>query len=107
LQRSLFHHYKTPTSPFLIVSKVLLTMSYLQCILSDETAQTAACSIVMSKLDYCNDLLFGALPATFNTGVEQSSAAGVQTILPLAMRQPVIYKSVLLKSGTFWPRWSP
>ena len=35
-------------------------------LLSDDLAQTVACSIVASRLDYCNAMLYGALATTFD-----------------------------------------
>ena len=35
--------------------------------LTDDLAQTVACSIVASRLDYCNAILFGAPSTTFDT----------------------------------------
>jgi len=41
-------------------------LRYMRSLLTDDVAQTVACSIVASRLDYCNALLSGALAATFN-----------------------------------------
>ena len=38
----------------------------LRTLLTDELAQTVACSIVASKLDYCNAMLYSAPAATFD-----------------------------------------
>ena len=35
-------------------------LRHVRSLLSDEVAQTVACSIVASRLDYCNALLYGA-----------------------------------------------
>ena len=35
-------------------------------LLTDDVAKTIACSIVASRFDYCNALLYGAPEATFN-----------------------------------------
>jgi len=41
-------------------------LRHVHSLLSDEVAQTVACSIVASRLDYCNALLYGASTATIN-----------------------------------------
>jgi len=41
-------------------------LRHVRSLLTDETAQTVACSIVASRLDYCNALLYGALAETLN-----------------------------------------
>jgi len=41
-------------------------LCHVRSLLSDEVAQTVACSIVDSRLDYCNALLYGAPTATIN-----------------------------------------
>jgi len=41
-------------------------LRHVRSLLSDEVAQTVACSIVASRLDYCNALLYGAPTATIN-----------------------------------------
>ena len=38
----------------------------MRSLLTDDVAQTLACSIVASRLDYCNVLLSGAPAATFD-----------------------------------------
>ena len=38
----------------------------MRSLLTDDVAQTVACSIVASRLDYCNAMLSGALVATFD-----------------------------------------
>ena len=41
-------------------------LRHVRGLLTDETAQTVACSIVASRLDYCNALLYGAPAETVN-----------------------------------------
>ena len=41
-------------------------LHHMRSLLTDDVAQTVACSIVASRLDYCNVLLSGALAATFD-----------------------------------------
>jgi len=41
-------------------------LRHVRSLLTDDIAQTVACSIVASKLDYCNALLSGAPAATFD-----------------------------------------
>ena len=41
-------------------------LRHVRSLLTDETAQTVACSIVASRLDYCNALLYGAPAETLN-----------------------------------------
>ena len=41
-------------------------LRYVHSLLTDDVAQTVACSIVASRLDYCNALLSGAPAATFD-----------------------------------------
>ena len=41
-------------------------LRHLCTLLTDDLAQIAACSIVGSRLDYCNAMLYGAPTATFN-----------------------------------------
>jgi len=41
-------------------------LRHVRSLLTDNVAQTVACSIVASRLDYCNALLSGALAATFD-----------------------------------------
>ena len=42
------------------------TLRHVRTLLTDDLAQTAACSIVGSRLDYCNAMFYGAPPATFD-----------------------------------------
>ena len=42
------------------------TLRHVRSLLTDDVAQTVACSIVASRLDYCNALLCGAPAATFD-----------------------------------------
>ena len=41
-------------------------LRHVRSLLTDDVAQTVACSIVASRLDYCNALLSGAPAATFD-----------------------------------------
>jgi len=41
-------------------------LRYLRTLLTDDLAQTVACSIIGSRLDYCNAILYGASAATFD-----------------------------------------
>jgi len=41
-------------------------LRHVRSLLSDEVVQTVACSIVASRLDYCNALLYNASTATIN-----------------------------------------
>jgi len=41
-------------------------LRHVRTLLTDDLAQTAACSIVGSRLDYCNAMLYGAPAATFD-----------------------------------------
>jgi len=41
-------------------------LRHVRSLLTDETAQTVPCSIVASRLDYCNALLYGAPVETLN-----------------------------------------
>ena len=41
-------------------------LRHVHSLLTDDVAQTVACSIVASRLDYCNALLCGATAATFD-----------------------------------------
>jgi len=61
-------------------------LRHVHSLLTDNVAQTVTCSIVASRLDYCNALLSGALAATFDklqysvprtTWPESSARAGV------------------------------
>jgi len=54
-------------------------LCHVRSLLTNETAQTVACSIVASRLDYCNGLLYGA-PADSqqaSTGTEQPGESRV------------------------------
>jgi len=42
------------------------TLRHVRSLLTDDVAQTVACSIVTSRLDYCNALLCGAPVTTFD-----------------------------------------
>ena len=59
------------------------TILYLSCTKTIDVAQTVACSIVASRLDYCNALLCGAPAARFDrlqraqNKPESSARAGV------------------------------
>ena len=44
--------------------------------LSDDTARSIACSLVASKLDYCNSLLYGAPAATIDKFAESAKQPG-------------------------------
>jgi len=41
-------------------------LRHVRHLLTDETARTIACSIVGSRLDYCNAVMYGALTMTIN-----------------------------------------
>jgi len=41
-------------------------LRHVRTLLADDLAQTVACSIVSSRLDYCNAMLYGAPAATFD-----------------------------------------
>ena len=41
-------------------------LRHVRSLLSDDLAQTVACSIVASRLDYCNAMLYGAPANTFD-----------------------------------------
>jgi len=41
-------------------------LRHVRSLLTDDVAQTVACSIIVSRLDYCNALFSGALAATFD-----------------------------------------
>jgi len=41
-------------------------LRHVRSLLTDDVAQTVACRIVVSRLDYCNALLSGAPAATFD-----------------------------------------
>ena len=47
-------------------STLALCATYVRSLLTDDVAQTVACSIIVSRLDYCNALFSGALAATFD-----------------------------------------
>ena len=42
-------------------------LRHMRTVLTDDLAQTVACSIVSSRLDYCNAMLYGAPAATLDT----------------------------------------
>jgi len=80
-------------------------------LLTDDVVQTVTCSIVASRLDYCNVLLSGALVATFDKlQCAQNNLAGVVCQSPgrtdarlllhslhwLPVRQWVTYKLAVL-----------
>ena len=59
-------------------------LRHVRSLLTDDVAQTVACSIVASRLDYCNVLLSGSPAATFDkysaprtTWPESSARAGI------------------------------
>jgi len=80
-------------------------------LLTDDVAQTVACSIVASRLDYCNALLYGAPETTFdklqraqnNLARVVSHCRGrtddrplLRLLLWLPVRQRIIYKVAVL-----------
>ena len=86
-------------------------LRHVHSLLSDDLAQTVACSIVASRLDYCNALLFGAPAATFDVLQRaQNNLARVvcqregradarpllRTLHWLPVRQRVIYKTATM-----------
>jgi len=83
-------------------------LRHVRSLLTDDVAQTVACSIVASRLDYCNALLSGAPAATFDKlqrtqnnlarvicqSRGRTDARPLLHLLPV--RQPVNYKLAVL-----------
>jgi len=91
-------------------------LRHLCTLLTDDLAQIAACSIVGSRLDYCNAMLYGAPTATFNVlqraqnnlARTSSSASGeveptpdnLRSLHRLPVKHRVTYKMVMLTFKT-------
>ena len=58
-------------------------LRHVRSLLTDDVAQTAACSIVASRLDYCNALLCGA-PATTFDKLQRAHNKAAAPVAPLA-----------------------
>ena len=86
-------------------------LHHVRRVLSDDTAKSIACSIVMSKLDYCNSLLHGAPKTTIDklqraqnvlarvvtqSGSRSSAAPLLRQLHWLPIRQRINYKLAVL-----------
>ena len=79
--------------------------------MTDDLAPTVACSIVASRLDYCNAIIFGAPSATFDT-LQRAQNNLARVVCQRGVDQmPVHYSSrfTVCQSGngsaTRWCRW--
>jgi len=86
-------------------------LRHVRSLLSDEVAQTIACSIVASRLDYCNGLLYGAPVATIDKlqraqnnlarvvcerGGRTDAAPLLRSLHWLPVKHRIIYKTAVL-----------
>ena len=67
---------------------LLWALQHIQHPLPENIAQTLACSIVMSRLDYCNSLLYGYARLCHQTFVSSTSS-----------EQPCLYRHAVASSG--------
>jgi len=67
-------------------------LRHVRSLLTDDLAQTVACSIVASRLDYCNAVLHGAPAATLDVLGQTDARPLLRSLHWLPVRQRVTYK---------------